>query len=250
MRAEKSQPVLFLAFAQDRVAGGAYLRNLPEELRQIRAALESAKSAGLCEVVERANATIADILDVFQQREYRNRIALFHYGGHANGYQLLLESAAGQTQVAHAGGLAAFLAQQNGLQLVFLNGCSTEPQVEGLLQARVPAVIATSQAIDDAVAASFATRFYQGLGSGASLRQAYEEAAAAVRTQKGDNYRHVYTGSAPPEERWPWALYPQESGEAHAWSLPAPPQESTHSAITQTAEKIYNIGKIDQANFS
>ena len=58
------------------------------------------------------------------------RIAVLHYGGHANRYQLLLESAAGHAVAPDAGGLAAFLAQQRGLQLVVLNGCSTQPQTE------------------------------------------------------------------------------------------------------------------------
>ncbi len=219
MNERNAKPVIFLAFANDRGDSAKYLRNLPEELRQVRAALESAQNAGLCELVERANATIQDIIDVFQHRDYRHRIAIFHYGGHANGFQLLLESPEGKTQLAHAGGLAVFLGQQNGLHLVFLNGCSTQQQVQGLLEAKLPAVIATSQAIDDAVATEFATSFYQGLGSGASLRQAYQEAAAAVRMQKGDNSRHLYVEDAPDKDRWPWELYPKDGGAAHEWSL-------------------------------
>ena len=114
----------------------SYLRNLPEEARNIRQALDTAKRNGLCDVVERPNATLKEILDVFQDPEYHNRIAVFHYGGHANGYQLLLESADGSTKTAHAGGLAAFLGQQTGLQLVFLNGCATQNQVQGLTDAK------------------------------------------------------------------------------------------------------------------
>jgi len=53
--------------------------------------LEPAEQAGLCEVVVRKNCKAGDIFKVFQDPKYRNRIAIFHYGGHANGYQLLLE---------------------------------------------------------------------------------------------------------------------------------------------------------------
>jgi WD40 repeat protein len=220
--AENRKPIIFLAFANDRDDRVKYLRNLPDELRQIRAALQQAKSAGLCDLVERANATVNDILDVFQHPEYRNRIAIFHYGGHANGYQFLLESPEGQTQLAHAGGLAAFLGQQHGLQLIFLNGCSTQQQVEGLLQANVSTVIATSQDIDDGVATTFATRFYQSLASGTNIRTAYNEAMAVVRTEKGDNLRHLYSPESPREDRWPWELYLKEGAEtADQWNLPA-----------------------------
>ncbi len=81
----------------------------------------------MCEVVELPNTTTREILDVFQHPEYRNRIATFHYGGHANGFQLLLESPEGKASPAYSGGFAQFLGEQTGLQLVFLNGCSTEP---------------------------------------------------------------------------------------------------------------------------
>ena len=60
--------------------------------------------------------------------------------------------AGGESAAADAGGLAAFLGQQDGLLLVFLNGCSTQQQTQGLLDANVSAVISTSRVIDDQVA--------------------------------------------------------------------------------------------------
>jgi hypothetical protein len=84
------KPVIFLAFANDKVDNARYLRNLPAELAGIREVLQKAKRTGLCEVVELANVTIKQLLDTFQ--EYGDRIAVFHYGGHADGYQLLLET--------------------------------------------------------------------------------------------------------------------------------------------------------------
>ena len=87
-----SLPVVFLAFANERSEGTGYLRHLPEEARTLEQILNVARQAGLCELVLRYNATADDILRVFQSHEYRNRIAIFHYGGHANSYQLLLEA--------------------------------------------------------------------------------------------------------------------------------------------------------------
>jgi hypothetical protein len=40
------KPVIFLAFANDRAEGGAYLRNLPIEMDAIRKALQKARQAG------------------------------------------------------------------------------------------------------------------------------------------------------------------------------------------------------------
>ena len=60
------KPVIFLAFANDKVDNAQYLRNLSLEQRGIRTALSEAVSKGLCEVIERSSSTISDIIDVFQ----------------------------------------------------------------------------------------------------------------------------------------------------------------------------------------
>ena len=168
----------------------------------------------------RTNATLDEILEVF--RDYRNRIAVFHYGGHANGYELLLESATGYAAVAGAGGLATFLSQQTGLQLVFLNGCSTQAQVQGLLNVGIPVVIATSQAIDDQTATEFADQFYRGLATGAKLQSAFKEAEGAVdAADRGKPRGALYRLNDPVEDRWPWALHVREGADiALDWNLP------------------------------
>lgn len=225
--AKCNKPVIFLAFANDRDDTVGYLRNLPDEARRLRDVLETAERAGLCEVVSLQNCTAADIFKVFQDPRYRNRVAIFHYGGHANGYQLLLESAAGQVAMADAGGFAAFLAQQQGLQLVFLNGCSTQLQTQALLDANITAVISTSRAIDDKVATDFAFQFYQGLAGGATIRTAFREAEASVQMASEGTTRSLYFGAkdntASPGEtdRWPWSLTIREGSEhADQWNLP------------------------------
>jgi hypothetical protein len=246
MIANHHKPVIFIAFANDRDDQVRYLRNLPEEARRLRAALVQAERAGQCELVERANATLGDILDVFQDLAYRDRVAVFHYGGHANGYQLLLESTSGAPATADAGGLAAFLGVQRSLHLVFLNGCSTHQQVQGLLDAHVPAVIATSQAIDDGVAAEFAGRFYQALGGGKDLHTSYDEAAAAVCSACGQDTRALYWVS---EEAatgaWPWELYLQPGAELAArWSLPKAAARATGYQVGDIHAGIVNVGGV------
>jgi len=222
-------PVILLVYANDRVDPSRHLRNLSAEIGLIRDALQPAEQAGLCQVLIEANAGADRIFSVFQDARYRSRIAVLHYAGHADEYRLLLESAAGGTPsdqgAAHAAGLAAFLGEQRGLQLVFLNGCSTAPQVQGLLDVGCPAVIATSQAIDDGVATEFAARFYQGLGGGVGLESAFKAAVAAARTTHGDSPRGLYWGSAtepaPLAERWPWEFHTKPGAEqAQHWNLP------------------------------
>ncbi|RIK81699.1 hypothetical protein DCC62_01815 [candidate division KSB1 bacterium] len=216
-----TKPVIFLAFAQDRVEGGAYLRNLPIEQDGIRKALQKARQAGLCEVVERSNTTVENILDVFQ--EYQDRIAVFHYGGHADSYELLLESLSGEHATAHSEGLVSFLARQKGLQLIFLNGCCSQQQALDLIEAGLPAVVGTSQKIDDGVATKLSVRFYQGLAAGLGIDRAWVEAIDQVKIEKGaGNVRGMHgQGLEEASDRFPWEIYYRQGAEQiKEWNLP------------------------------
>ena len=109
--------------------------------------------------------------------------------------------------------------------MVFLNGCSTQPQVQGLLDAQVSVVIATAQAIDDAVATEFASRFYHGLACGMTIETAYKEAEAALRIARGSATRNFYAVSTGEREqlvdRFPWLLALRPGAEiAGQWNLP------------------------------
>ncbi|HMF35461.1 MAG TPA: CHAT domain-containing protein, partial [Isosphaeraceae bacterium] len=175
-------PVIVLAFANEQ-EGRRYLRDLPEELRQLQAILEAAEGKRLCKLVVRPNARLDQILETFT--EHRERVAILHYGGHAGGDRLFLETTGTESAVAHAEGLATFLGQRRNLQLVFLNGCSTRAQAAGLLDAGVAAVIATARAIEDAIALEFAAAFYSEVASGQTLRAAYEAARGRVLAGRG-----------------------------------------------------------------
>jgi WD40 repeat protein len=223
------KPVILLAFANDQ-EGQRYLRNLPEELRQLQAIIEAAARRGLCELVVRPNATLDQILDVFTT--YRDRVAIFHYAGHAGPDELLLEARYPSGAAIHSEGLAAFLGQRRGLELVFLNACSTRAQVARLLAANVSAVIATARDIDDSMARDFAVAFYTELTSGGGLRAAYEVARARIRAAYGTESRpiardmiHVAASNAAAEASgdgsFPWEMQVHPGAElAERWNLP------------------------------
>jgi hypothetical protein len=208
-----------LAFANDRER---YLYNLKLEQRGIREALRRAEEAGLCEVVYENNTTVDDILNVFQK--YRDRIAIFHYGGHADDYLLLLESDAGERAAAHSGGLVSFLARQKGLRLVFINGCCSKRQALDLIKAGVPAVVGTSQPIDDVVATEISPRFYKGLASGLAIDRAWSDAVDQIRIEVGDDEFQALNsqGEATGSVVFPWDIYYRDGAEkVKEWNLPA-----------------------------
>lgn len=224
-RNEREPLVILVATATDRKVEKRYLRELPAERRAIQDALQAAEQRGLCKFEPLADATLHEIFDAFQR--YRNRVAIFHFGGHANSYQLLLDSAEGTPAAAGGRGLAEFLGKQQSLQLVFLNGCSTYGHVEALHRAGVSAVVVTSRAVMDAVACGFAARFYRALGTGASVEKAFNEAAAEARDRANDNSQNIKrdldseeSGSDISRESWPWDLKVAPGAEASLeWSL-------------------------------
>jgi WD40 repeat protein len=217
MSEEPRAPVVLLAFANDH--GIQYLRNLAEEQRALRRQVEEADRRGLCQAVIRSNATVEDLFEVFQDPRYRDRTAIVHFAGHAGDAALLLERSGGREGTLHAAGFADFLGQQRGLQLVFLNACSTQPQVDALLAAGVPAVIATSDEIDDQVALDVATRFYGALTAGSSIEAAWNESMAVVRSIHGDRPADLcHEGSS--ASRWPWDLSVREGADSvRLWTL-------------------------------
>ena len=96
-------PVVLAAFASDRTDDRRYLRSLKKERKEIRSALRKAVREQQCELVERPDATVDEILDDFQ--EFGDRVVLFHFAGHAGSVQLLFESLEGAPQIAYAGGM-------------------------------------------------------------------------------------------------------------------------------------------------
>lgn len=228
------QPVIFLAFANE-YHQGRYLHKLVEEYQQLNAVLGpistnegNAKGKyALCELIVRQNATIEDIFDVFQK--YEERIAIFHYGGHADGYQLLLRGKGGDGQVAHGGGLVSLLGRRKNLKLVFLNGCSTQKLAQDLTKRGVPAVIGTAASIPDEKALQLSARFYKGLAAGLTLAGAWEEAKAeamttgdAEGTQRGIQLWEEDAGKEA-LSRFPWDVEFRDDAAKdtfNAWNLP------------------------------
>ena len=105
------RPIVFLAFADAR----ADLSSIKTEGWSLRDQFDVLKDRGvIADVVVEEKASLERIYAVFQK--HRDRIAIFHFGGHAQGDRLLLELAS--RRAAFADGIATLLGQQRGLKLV------------------------------------------------------------------------------------------------------------------------------------
>ncbi|MCO6492840.1 MAG: CHAT domain-containing protein [Phaeodactylibacter sp.] len=212
-------PVLLLAFANYYEKETSYLRNLPEERKQIVAALSRAKEAGLCEPAVLYEATADEVIEAF--RKYKGRIALFHFAGHANAYSLHLEDPFRKKDSLFMNGFAEFLGAQHNLQAVFLNGCSTANQSRMLVRQSVPAVISTHSDVSDTVAQQLARHFYEGLGAGSSIGDAFGEAVGIVKSQAAfQDGRALWRGIAARGLPWNIDYAAGKKQAAASWNLP------------------------------
>ncbi len=230
--ADELSPVILIAYANDRIDPANYLRDLVNESRIIRQLFED-KLSPQFRIEVRGNASLDDILRVFDR--YEGRVVLFHFAGHAGELQLMLESDLGHPEIANMEGFTRLIANQQGLQLVFLNGCATFQTAEAIHTQGIPSVIATSEAINDHAALRFAERFYDRFTDNKSVEDAFQDAEIKVQTQlmpQGD-YRAMYWEDQA-ENRFPWNLY----SSAADWTLlssinneyqkvPAPPPAQT-----------------------
>lgn len=229
------QPILLLAFANDRE--GTFLRNISREHDAILQAL----NASVAEVISIPAASADRITSTF--REHRDAIKGFHYGGHADGDNLLLDSAGG-FQI-DAGGFADFLASQKGLKFAFLNGCSTLEQAKQLSDSGIEHVIVTNRAINDESAMKFAAKFYASLASGADVPTCFKEAVAEIRIETGGETRSLFwekLEEATEENPQPWEIF-SRNDVAQLWNL----NESDVGNLIEEVKKLISNDRLEKA---
>lgn len=222
-------PVLFFAFANEEAR---FLEYLKGESTAVHQALLPVDAKGFVRVVREESTEIDELFRFFEA--YKERMAVFHFAGHADGQRLNLEG-----QAAGARQLARLIAEQkDSLRLVFLNGCATAGQVEQLHRLGIPVVIATRCAVEDPKAQAFAARFYSALANHYSLEGAFGHARAYLEIkfgQKAEIYRGAGGGQRnltlpgssqnsgrETEESFPWGLYVAEGAapDILQWKLP------------------------------
>lgn len=216
-----TQPIILLTFSNN---VDDYLPMIEREQKAIKVALLDFADKNYLQIRDVPRASTEEVFSMINR--YHNRVAILHYGGHADGKGLQLEKEIGQVQTANVKGIAGLLGTQKQLKLVFLNGCATRGQVKTLLDQGVKAVIATRVTVKDSEAELFATQFYQALATGSTIRDAYQKAKARVESEAGvapiatiEATRGIKLEGA--SEDIPWGLYWKTEGDAVLdWTLP------------------------------
>ena len=228
-------PTLFMAYAN---SVENPLQSLREEDDKVNAIISERAARDDFRIVRESYSTRESLTR--QLPLYQNDISLFLYSGHAGGDRLLLEDGD-----ALAEGLTALLGRCPNLKLVVLNGCSTAGQVTALLDAGVPAVIATSAPIGDETAKRFAIQFFTELSKNRrNIRNAFEMALDAAKVYGKIEATVLSRGIMRADQKTAplWGLYfnDAKSDVLDNWLLPAKPMESnTNVFINNAIEAIF-----------
>ena len=150
---------------------------LDEEVREIQAGLERARSRDQFEIITKWAVRPDDLRRGLLDYEPE----IVHFSGHGAGNQgLALENNAGQMQLVSTESLARlFKLFQDKIECVLLNACYSEAQA-GAIHQHIDCVVGMNQAIGDRAAIEFAVGFYDALGANRSYEDAYEFGCSAI----------------------------------------------------------------------
>jgi hypothetical protein len=144
---------------------------LDEEVRAIKERLRLADLRDQF-VVEQEHAVRVTNLQGYMLQHRPN---IVHFSGHGSrAGEIIVEDAKGASKrVSPAALKRTFAVLKDNVRCVVLNACYTEAQAKGIGES-IDCVVGMSRAIGDDSAIAFAAGFYQGLGYGRSIQDAFE----------------------------------------------------------------------------
>ncbi len=153
---------------------------LGEELREIQEKLQLSKSRDQITLHQRMSVRPADISQALLDIEPQ----IVHFSGHGTSTgALCFEDQEGQTHFVQPDAIAALFEQfAHQVNCVVLNACFSDVQAEAIAQ-HIEYVIGMNQAIGDKAAIAFAIGFYQALGAGRTVEEAYKLGCVQIQLQ-------------------------------------------------------------------
>jgi CHAT domain-containing protein len=186
---EKNQVRVFINKEEDKVIRILFLSASPtnearlrvdQEAREIQEKLQLAKMRENFEYQIRLAVRPDDLTQALLDVEPR----IVHFAGHGSASgALFLENELGKSHPVEPETLASlFRLVSEQVECVILNACYTESQASAIVE-HIQYVIGMSQAISDKAAIAFSVGFYQALGAGKSIEQAYDFGVVQIRLQ-------------------------------------------------------------------
>jgi len=158
---------------------------LGEELREIQEKLRLSKQRDRFKLEQRMSVRPADISQALLDAQPQ----IVHFSGHgmASG-ELCFEDSSGRLLPIRPDALAALFEQfSSQVNCVILNACFSETQAEAI-RSHIDYVIGMNKAVGDRAAIAFAIGFYQALGAGRSIADAYKLGCVQIRLHGIDEH--------------------------------------------------------------
>jgi hypothetical protein len=156
--------------------GTARLR-LDEEVREIEERLRRSKYREQFLIHSKWAVRLRDIRQAMLDDEPQ----IVHFCGHGEEEGLIVEDEQGRAILVDPEGLADLFAFfKRHIECVVLNACYSQPQAEAINQ-HIPYVIGMSKGIQDKAAIEFVIGFYDALGAGRPIEEAFEFGCNALR---------------------------------------------------------------------
>ena len=143
---------------------------LDEEIRLIKEKLSQAEFGSLFQIRKQASVQANDLQKLFHEHQPD----IVHFSGHgSNSSEIILEDSSGRSHAVPAKALSTLFGLLQGkIRIVVLNACYSAAQGHAIAE-HIEWVVGMSRAIGDSSAIAFAGSFYQALGYGYSVRQAF-----------------------------------------------------------------------------
>jgi hypothetical protein len=237
-------------------------RPLPGVTKELQSLKEIIGLKGAMQVQDLWKPKHADVelaLGNYSSSKFGDAVHIFHFSGHASPQAQQWNDDADGTVEVDAQRLADYMGCHcKEIKLVFLNGCSSEGQAKYFIDQGARAVIATTRAVGDALAARFAVEFYvhfTNLNAARSLRLSFEAAWKSVGLQQDETVKrdidmHFLNGYEEGSNPYELHIHPQhpdtENATFEAWQAVATRPGQTVPLVDDRA-KIKTKGIADSA---
>ncbi|MEM9090516.1 MAG: AAA-like domain-containing protein [Cyanobacteria bacterium P01_F01_bin.53] len=149
---------------------------LPEEVREIQEGLALSEGRDRFKVVSQWAVRTDDLRRALLRYEPQ----LVHFSGHGTGEQgLVFETDAGKAKLVSSTALARLFRLCPSVECVLMNACYSEPQAKAIGK-HIDYVVGMNDAIGNRASLEFSVGFYDALGYGRSVPDAYEFGLSAI----------------------------------------------------------------------
>ena len=162
--------------------------NLEKEAREIQEALDISELAKEFELIQKWEVRARD----FRRALLKYEPDIVHFSGHGEGESglVIVDELSGAPEAATGEALAGLFAEFPCVQCVLLNACYAKVQAQAIVS-HVDYVIGMRETIYDKAAIAFAIGFYDGLGYGRSVEEAFRLGSNAIlweyKSNSGEN---------------------------------------------------------------